>query len=217
MVPANPFHHVSRRRWAQALFAVGCVCVAHAAWIPAKAGLAQLLLDRAWERSQIEGVETPPWPWADTHPIAKLQVPRLGIRRMVLAGISGRTLAFGPGHYDGSAQPGAADNIVLAGHRDTHFAFLRELVPGDEILLEASSGIRQRFRVNQTQVLHEREAEVMEPTGRAQLTLITCFPFDALVPGGPLRFVVRAGAVGTHQARIQSPRFSSIGGIFDSR
>ncbi|MBW2244056.1 MAG: class GN sortase [Deltaproteobacteria bacterium] len=185
---------MNRKLGALGLVAVGCVCLAHSAWIPAKARLAQLLLAHAWERTQAEGVDVRPWPWADTHPVAKLSVPRLGIERMVLAGISGRTMAFGPGHYDGSAQPGTADNIVLAGHRDTHFAFLRELAAGDEIHLEASGGTRQLFRVEETQVLHESQASVMEPTGRAELTLITCFPFDAVVPGGPLRFVVRARA-----------------------
>lgn len=185
---------MSRRIAALVLLVVGCVCLAHAAWIPAKARLAQLLLARAWERSRTQGVDVPPWPWADTHPVARLSVPRLGIERMVLAGISGRTLAFGPGHYDGSAEPGRRDNVVLAGHRDTHFAFLRELAPGDEIFLEARSGARQRFRVERAQVLHEREGAVMEPTGRAELTLITCYPFDAVVPGGPLRYVVQARA-----------------------
>lgn len=183
---------MNRRGAGLALLVVGGFCLVHAAWIPAKAELAQRLLARAWERSRSDGTDVPPWPWADTHPVARLFVPRLGIERMVLAGISGRTLAFGPGHYDGSAEPGSQDNIVLAGHRDTHFAFLRELTPGDELFLETRSGAQQRFQVERAEVLHEREAGVMEPTGRAELTLITCYPFDAVVPGGPLRYVVKA-------------------------
>ena len=69
------------------------------AWIHAKAMLAQSLLETAWSETLRTGKEVKPWPWADTWPVARLTVPRLGIRRIVLAGASGSSLAFGPGHF----------------------------------------------------------------------------------------------------------------------
>ena len=52
-------------------------------------------------RHLADGEAHPPWRWADTSPIARLEVPRLGVRRVVLAGATGAVLAFGPGHIHG--------------------------------------------------------------------------------------------------------------------
>ena len=81
-----------------------------------------------------------PWPWADTHPVARLIVPAHRVELLVLAGANGRTLAWGPGHVEGTAAPGDAGNAVVTAHRDTHFAFLRDLVPGDRIVVETPAG-----------------------------------------------------------------------------
>jgi sortase A len=109
----------------------------------------------------------------------------------VLAGASGQSLAFGPSHVSASAKPGAPDNIVLAGHRDTHFSFLRDLEAGDELILE-SPGRSHRYRVDGMEIVHESRTDLLLPSGRSELTLMTCFPFDSVVPGGPLRYVIFA-------------------------
>ena len=44
----------------------------------------------------------------------------------------------------------------------------------------------------QIDVVHESATEVVQQDGVKRLTLITCYPFDAITPGGPLRYVVRA-------------------------
>ena len=177
--------------WVLALSLAGAACLGSGLWIHAKAALAQVLLERAWARSLAGEERARPWPWADTWPVARLVAPRLDRSMLVLAGASGRTLAFGPAHVEPSAPPGAADNVALAGHRDTHFAFLRDLAPGDELWLESRES-RRRYRVEEAGVFHESQTGLLERSGRAELTLITCFPFDALLPGGPLRYVVRA-------------------------
>ncbi len=179
---------------AAALALAGAVSFGQGIWILAKARLAQVLLEHAWERTQGGEDRVRPWPWADTYPVARLRAPGQD-DLVVLAGASGRTLAFGPAHVGGSAAPGAAENSVLAGHRDTHFAFLRDLEPGDELSLETPTGALHRYRVRSAEVLHESRTDVIAPAGEKLLTLVTCWPFDALVPGGPLRFVVRAEAV----------------------
>lgn len=170
--------------------AAGFLAAGSRIWL--KAQLAQFLLRRAWAETQATGRPVKPWPWADTWPVARLSAPGHGVDLVVLAGASGRTMAFGPGHVDGTAAPGAAGNTVLTGHRDTQFRFLRDLAPGDAIGLVGSDGRLSRYTVVDTLVLDAGATWVLAETGEARLTLVTCFPFDTLVPGGPLRYVVRA-------------------------
>jgi LPXTG-site transpeptidase (sortase) family protein len=122
-------------------------------------------------------------------------VPALGIDEIVLDGASGRTLAFAPGHLDGSAAPAGPGITVLAGHRDTHFRFLRDLKPGMLLILEAADGHRRRYRVTATHVVDKRRTDVAAATTQPTLTLITCYPFDAVAPGGPQRYVVEAAGI----------------------
>ena len=181
------------------LLGLGVALLAAGGRIYAKAVLAQLLLHRAWARTQATGAPSKPWPWADTWPVARLAAPRQGIDLIVLAGVSGRTLAFGPGHLPGSAPPGEPGNTVLSGHRDTQFRFLKDVVPGDEIRLMTPDGRDRRYVVTGTRVVREDDTSVLDDDGWPRLTLVTCFPFDAVVPGGPLRYVVEA-------AGLESPR-----------
>ena len=188
---------MTRRRLAlgaaAALLALGLWQVSEAGWIHAKAGLAQHLLERAWARSTQGERQARPWPWSDTWPVARLRVPRLGIDLIVLAGASGRTLAFGPGHHDGTALPGAeAGNAVISGHRDTHFRFLKDLAPGDALRVQRPDGGWRDYRVIGAEVIDARQARLAPDDGRPLLSLVTCYPFDALIPGGPLRYVVTA-------------------------
>ncbi len=163
-----------------------------AVWIEAKAHLAQALVRRAWRETLAGARDARPWPWADTRPVARLLVPGQGVETFVLAGASGRTLAFGPGHLDGTPRPGERGNAVISGHRDTHFRFLRRLAPGDEVVVEGRDGRSRRYVVVSTHVVDRRDLWVAADAGDTRLTLVTCYPFDAIRPGGPLRYVVVA-------------------------
>jgi sortase A len=184
------------------LFIAGTSQFAIGAWIPAKAALAQLLLERAWQNTTEGGKRVRPWPWADTWPLGRLTVPRLGASWIVLSGASGRTLAFGPGHTDGSALPGEAGAAIVSGHRDTHFAALRDLQVGDELVVERPDGERVRYQVDDLGVADSRTDHLRDPGIGRSLVLVTCWPFDALAPGGPLRFVVTAHAESERLAGI---------------
>lgn len=176
------------RRWlALGLLLAALVTAAQAAWLPAKAMLAQALLHSSWQRTLADGGSHRPWPWADTHAVARLDAPRLGISQVVLAGDSGRTLAFGPGWAESSAAPGTHGTVVLSGHRDTHFEWLRDLRHGDRLRLETDDGERD-YVVTATQVADTRHHRLA--TGPDQLVLVTCWPFDATAPRGPLRYLV---------------------------
>lgn len=159
----------------------------HAMWIPAKAELAQWLMERSWNEVKSGATHAPPWPWADTQPVAVLEAPTHGVRQLVLAGDSGRNLAFGPAVHGGIA----SSDLVISGHRDTHFAFLKDVREGDVVSLETMEGVRE-FSVITTEVVNsELQSLVIDP-GVERLSLVTCYPFDALDAGGPLRYVVTA-------------------------
>ena len=51
------------------------------------------------------------------------------------------------------------------------------------------------FRVLRADVVDSRHASVVLDTDGAMLTLITCYPFDAMEAGGPMRYVVTAERV----------------------
>jgi sortase A len=158
----------------------------------AKARLAQRLIAAAWNRSLATGAAVKPWPWADTFPVARLEAPRQGAALMVLAGASERTLAFGPGHIDGTPLPGDPGNAVVSGQRDTHFAFLRELRSGDTLVVHSASGRVVRYVVSGIEVVRNKDVRVLLDTGDDRLTLVTCYPFEGVLPVGPLRYVVVA-------------------------
>ncbi len=173
----------------------GALLFGHGAWLYAKAQLAQVLLERAWARTLHGERDVKPWRWADTWPVAKIEFPRQRHSYIVLAGASGRTMAFGPGHVDGTAVPEAIGNCVISAHRDTQFAVLRDIEIGDQVILQTRDGRTIRYRVCQHRVVNARDTSVLEPSRGRILTLITCYPFDAIRPGGPLRYIVIASAV----------------------
>ena len=177
------------------------ICLAAGAWqfgqglyIHAKARLAQYLIADAWDKTLAGKRAVKPWPWADTWPVARLNVPSAGEHLYVLAGASGRIIAFGPGHMDGTPLPGAAGNSVIGGHRDTHFAFLRDLKAGDTLTVQRADGVWRSYRVSETKVVDKDDFYVTSNNGSTRLTLVTCWPFDALRAGGAERFVVTAVA-----------------------
>jgi sortase A len=172
-----------------------CIPLGHAAYMSAKAELAQILLQRAWQQHLQTGEATKPWPWADMTPIARLRVSRLGIDEIVLSGDSGRTLAFGPGWAQSSAVPGTPGLSVISAHRDTHFSFLREIRIGDRIEVDDAHG-SHALRVTSTRIADSSRERIDTASDTDALLLVTCYPFEALSAGGPLRFVVAAAPVG---------------------
>ena len=174
------------------LVVAGAWELGHGLWIHVKARLAQHLLQRAWARTLAGQRDGKPWPWADTSPVARLTAPAHDVALIVLAGANGRTLAFAPGHAAGSAVPGGAGTAIITGHRDTHFAFLARVHAGDTLVIEVPGRAPVVFRVTETLVVDARTAAVLSDAGMSALVLVTCYPFDAVTAGGPLRYVVAA-------------------------
>jgi sortase A len=174
------------------LLCLGFWQLGQGAYMPAKAWLAQELMQRAWTRTGSGEVRATPWPWADTWPVARMTARSGEVDLIVLAGASGRTLAFGPGHMSVSAMPGEAGNAVIAGHRDTHFQFLKDVQLGELLELESIKGVRHLYKVVGVDIVDSRKGSLLLDTEAAMLSLVTCYPFDAREPGGPLRYVVTA-------------------------
>jgi sortase A len=177
------------------LAVIGLILFGQGAYIHAKAMLAQVLLEKAFETTIATGHATRPWSWADTWPVARIEVTRLHASAIALAGSSGQALAFGPGHVEGTPDAGERGVAVYSAHRDTHFAFLKNLGVGDAIEVTRSDGKRFRYRVDATSVVRFDASGIDPLTDGHQLVLSTCWPFEALTPG-PERYLVHATMIG---------------------
>jgi sortase A len=180
---------------AATLILAGLAFTGEALFIRAKAVVAQLLLERAWAATLATHQPTKPWSWADTWPVARLAFPRLERSAIVLADGGGEALAFGPAHVAASATPGANGTTVIAAHRDTHFAFIKDLQPGDAIDFTARDGATARYVVTGSAIVHAQASGITRESKDKRLALVTCYPFDGLQRGS-LRYVVFAEARG---------------------
>lgn len=178
-----------RAATAALLLAAGLVLIGQAAWIPAKAALAQVLLDLAFAQSLAQGRPVRPWPWADTVPVARLSFA--GSDYIALAGSSGQALAFGPGHVEGTPEPGEPGTTVYAAHRDTQFAVLGKLKAGDTVNVTHSDGRAFTYRVTGKRIARFDQSGIDPAALGRNLALTTCWPLDA-VTQGPERLIVEA-------------------------
>jgi sortase A len=169
----------------------GVVLLGEGVYIHAKALLAQVLLQQAFAETITTGRVTKPWPWADTWPVARIEVKRLDASAIILAGSSGQALAFGPGHVELTPEAGERGVAVYSAHRDTHFSFLKDVAIGDEIDVTRDDGRIFRYRADASSVVRFDASGIDPLTGGYELALSTCWPFDALTPG-PMRYVLHA-------------------------
>ena len=122
--------------------------------------------------------------------MARLTIPRLETDLYIVEGVGKKELRRGPGHMIGTGFPGEPDNTIIAGHRDTHFRVLKDIRPGDDIVLQFESDYLV-YRVRQTKIVKPTNKQVLQPTDESKLTLITCYPFY-YVGSAPNRFIVQA-------------------------
>jgi sortase A len=124
-----------------------------------------------------------------------LIVPSLEIDQIVPEGANGRTLAFGPEHVESTRPLEGSGSIILTSHRDTYFRFLEKRESGDVLALQVRSGMWMRFTVQDRQIVASWTATISTQEDKRQLILVTCYPFAAIVAGGPLRYIVIAEIV----------------------
>jgi len=126
--------------------------------------------------------------------IGVLEIPRLEYAEAVTQGDDDTTLRVSVGHLPDTPLPWGPGNSVLAGHRDTHFRALRNLVIGDRITFKTPRGMFE-YEVKDKVIVEPDDLSVVAPTDNRTLTLITCYPFT-YIGNAPQRFIVRAEAVG---------------------
>ncbi len=191
MAPSLRLKRARAVRWLGGWAALGggLLLLAQSLYVPAKAQVAQWLLGQAWARTAAVGGKHSPWPWADGHPVARLRWPAGGVSQIVLSSASARAMAFGPNHVGASALPGRQGHVVFNAHRDTHFAFLGRLAPGDRLVLEHPNG-RRYYQVFSRQVIDLGEQSIQLTPEADLLTLVTCWPLNALTAGGSQRLLV---------------------------
>jgi len=174
---------------------VGLCFLVSGSWIQIKAVVAQELLERSWEQTLEQGSPVQPWAWADHWPVAQLKLLRAKSELIVLSGDSGSSLAFAPGWNTNSAKPGERGVTVISGHRDTHFKILKDTGVGDLIEVVTEQGETVNYKVKTIEIVDSRVASIKTEQSGQVLVLVTCYPFGAVVAGGPLRYVVTAEAV----------------------
>jgi sortase A len=196
------------------IFTASAINFGQVVWIDTKAYLAQYLIEMAWKKTlETQGEVHKPWSWSDTWPIARLRAPRLEVDWIVLEGISGQALAFGPGgvmasqaqHFPEysngnfySANTTLSPTRVIAGHKDTHFAFLESLKLADIIEIQTKDGKWHEYTVANLEITEPKEHKIAINNTINELTLITCYPFGYSITPSQLRFIVTLEKITNH-------------------
>lgn len=187
---------------AKALVILGAVLCVHASWLPTKAWLSQQLIQHSWQQSlaaqprqNSQGYlrnAIKPWPWADTFPIALLSFQRLRETIVVLNGGDPTTLAFSAGAIAPFNQPSSSNPFVVAGHRDSHFAFLEDILMKDVISMTDQDGKSQLYQVEAIDIVDASSGKLPLLGDDSSLVLITCYPFNGIGDDANERYVITA-------------------------
>jgi sortase A len=125
-----------------------------------------------------ETAATVPDPAVD-QPVGLLSIPKIGLLDAIVEGVGEGQLEQGPGRYPGTALPGEAGNVAIAGHRTTYahpFYNLDALSPGDNIYILTAQGLFE-YTVTRSQVVVPTSVAVLNSVpGKSTLTLTTCNP-----------------------------------------
>jgi sortase A len=142
--------------------------------------------------------------WSQTEtPLAVLQIPKIHLAAPLLNGTDAMTLNHAVGRIPGTAWPGEAGNIGIAGHRDSFFRGLKQVRLGDAIELETPTGT-DTYIVDQIQIVAPDAVDVLLPRSAPSVTLVTCYPFH-FIGSAPQRFIVNASL--TQQIESDPHRF----------
>lgn len=200
----------------KALLLIGSLLCINASWLPTKAWLSQALISYSWQQSMAQqsqltqnhleksyrqgnkdkitntSVAVKPWPWADTFPIAELSFKRLNEDIVVLNGGDPTTLAFSVGAIAPFNQTNSAKPFVVAGHRDSHFAFLEDILMKDVISMTDQHGQSQLYQVEAIDIVDASSGQLPVLANDSSLILITCYPFNAIGNDTNERYVITA-------------------------
>jgi sortase A len=183
------------RQWVErALFAIAIGTLGYCGYVAIDAWMFQRWGRQDFERQLQTRTLTAGTPEIGTDGlIGRIEIQRLGVSTIVVEGTSDPTLQRAAGHIHGTALPGHAGNVGIAGHRDSFFRPLRNIQRNDIITVATLRG-EYRYRVVSTKIVNPEDVAVLHQDSHEVLTLVTCYPFY-FVGSAPSRFIVRAERV----------------------
>jgi len=142
-----------------------------------------------------QSIKLKPSPGATQSPLYDnfhLLIPSLDINAPVIANVDGsdkkaydKALEGGVAQLQGSSKPGEGSNIFIFGHSSFYwwslgnykkiFANLDKLKEGDEITLWYNKK-EYKYEVTETKIVSPDEVDVLKPTEKEQVSLMTCWP-----------------------------------------
>ena len=122
--------------------------------------------------------------------MGSLSIPALNRLLPIYQGTEDSQLSKGVGHFETSALPGEANNVVLSGHRDSVFTKFNRLKIGDNLIVATPDGIFT-YQIFKFRIVKADDRTVIVPTPTAILTLTTCYPF-IYIGSAPDRYIVSA-------------------------
>ncbi len=167
----------------------GSALAGHGVYMKAKAGLSQVLMSRAFAETVATGRPVKPWAWADFTLMAEISVPRIDASAIVVDGVSGEAMAFGPAHMSNTPNPGEEGTAVIAAHRDSHFAWLKNVHKGDRVDVIGRDGKTLSFAVTGMRIAKWNHSGVDANALGRHMALVTCWPLDSKFRGD-LRYIV---------------------------
>lgn len=180
-----------RKALSYVLLGAGVFCVGTAVLIVARAESHQSSLVRQWTE--------PDFPPGGDHlilpqgAVARLHFGRQQRDVFVWDDERPDHLAKGPVWLRPSRGFASLGNTVVAGHRDTHFLFLKDARVGD--LFDVDQGaLHLTFRIAKIQIVTPADRSLLAPTPVKTVTLVTCYPFYA-IGRADRRMIVRAELV----------------------
>jgi sortase A len=195
----SPRERRLRTVWLRAAYhlflAIGIAGLAYAGYLLADAYAFQAREQNAFEKARTQNASRSEKPGSvgEGGVLGEMEIPRLGLKSIVVQGDSEKTLRRAVGHIPDTSFPGQSGNVALAGHRDGFFRPLRNIQLGDIITFKTRTAEFQ-YQVESTAVVPPSDVSVLQASGGRTLTLITCFPFY-YVGAAPKRFIVRAHEV----------------------
>lgn len=130
-------------------------------------------------RPLVQSLANVPIPTPGIDQAVRIQIPALGLDAPVVQGDGWEQLKKGVAQHLGTANPGEDGNVVLSAHDDIFgelFRYLDKLKPGDEVILYTNQ--RQYvYEVTDTKILEPTAVDVMAPTSKPLVTLISCYPY----------------------------------------
>jgi sortase A len=211
------------KRWEMALLAIGIVLVGYVGFaylsgrISSRAALEEFHARAAaqqtesgnvraattvdyslWSEKRIKDYEASLAEHFDP-PLGVLRIQKIHLEVPLFDGTDDPVLNRGVGRIIGTAQVGQTGNMGIAGHRDGFFRGLKDVVLGDVLELDTTSGT-QTYIIDSIKLVTPDDVSVLRNEPTSALTLVTCYPFY-FVGSAPQRYIVHASARGEPKTR----------------